>query len=174
MKILVPVDGSAVSLDAVRHVIALADQGLELTVVLANVQEPSTLYEIVVVHDAQALARLSAAAGAHTLIAAQALLEGAQISFQSEIATGDPAHTLIDILERFGADLVVMGSSGSGSLRNAVMGSVANEVLRVAAVPVVIVKSSQMDDDDPEGLKDSAETQPDALTNLEGESTGSS
>jgi nucleotide-binding universal stress UspA family protein len=84
--------------------------------------------------------QVSAAAGAHTLQAAEALLQEAQIAYQCEVASGDPAHTLIDILERFQCDLVVMGASGMSSLRSALLGSVSNEVLHAAAVPVMIVK----------------------------------
>ena len=144
MKILLPVDGSAVSLEAVRHVIRMARAGLETSVVLANVQEAATLYELVVAHDPQVLAQVSAAAGAHTLLAAQALLDEAGIAYESEVASGDPAHTIIDILERYECDLVVMGASGTSTLRSAMLGSVSNEVLHAAPVPVMIVKASEV------------------------------
>ncbi|MEY4884425.1 MAG: hypothetical protein RIS34_2279 [Pseudomonadota bacterium] len=140
MKILLPVDGSAVSLEAVRFAIRMARDGLAISVVLANVQEPATLYEMVLAHDPQVLDQVSAAAGAHTLEAAQALLEEAHISCECEVASGDPAHTIIDILERFACDVVVMGASGTSTLRSALLGSVSNEVLHAAAVPVMIVK----------------------------------
>jgi nucleotide-binding universal stress UspA family protein len=144
MKILLPFDGSAGSLDAVQFVIRLVNGGLQASAVLANVQEPSTLYELVVAHDPRVLAQVSAAAGAHTLEAAQALLARANIPFESEVASGDPAHTLVDILERFDCNLVVMGASGNSRLRSALLGSVANEVLHSAAVPVLIVKSPEV------------------------------
>ncbi len=141
MKILLPVDGSDVSLNAVRFVIKLAKDGLQTSVVLANVQEPSSLYEMVVVQDPEALQRASAAAGVHTLEAARVLLVDAHIDVEREVASGDPAHTIVDIVERFGCDLVVMGASGTSSLRSALLGSVSNEVLHAAGVPVMIVKS---------------------------------
>ena len=150
MKILVPVDGSEVSLEAVRCVINLARDGLRTSVVLANVQEPSSLYELMVVPDPQALAEVSAAAGAHTLEAAQALLNAAQIAFECEVASGDPAHTLIDIVERFDCGMVVMGASGMGSLRSALLGSVSHEVMQAAGVPVMIVKAAAEPDTDTE------------------------
>lgn len=140
MKILLPVDGSAVSLEAVRFAIRMARAGLETTAVLANVQESATLYELVVAHDPQVLEQVSAAAGAHTLEAAEALLKEASIPYECEVASGDPAHTIIDILERYGCDLVVMGASGMSTLRSALLGSVSNEVLHAAGVPVMIVK----------------------------------
>ena len=146
MKILLPVDGSEISLEAVRFAIRMAGDGLNTRVVLANVQEPSTLYELVVVHDPQVLEQVSAAAGAHTLLAAQALLDEADIDYECEVASGDPAHALIDIVERFACDLVVMGASGTGTVRSALLGSVSNEVLHAAGVPVMIVKSGSEPD----------------------------
>ena len=47
LKILIAVDGSELSLDGVHHALALVGQGLQATMVLANVQEPATLYELV-------------------------------------------------------------------------------------------------------------------------------
>lgn len=143
MKILLPVDGSAVSLEAVRFAIRMAQAGLETSFVLANVQEPATLYELVVAHDPEVIEQVSAAAGAHTLLAAEALVKEANIPYESEVASGDPAHTLIDILERYGCDLVIMGASGMSSLRSALLGSVSNEVLHAAGVPVMIIKLSE-------------------------------
>lgn len=144
MKILLPVDGSIVAMEAVRFVIRMARAGLETSVVLANVQEPATLYELVVSHDPQVIEQVSVAAGAHTLEAAQALLDEAHIPYEYEVASGDPAHTIIDILERFECDLVVMGANGMSTLRSALLGSVSNEVLHAAGVPVMIVKLNEM------------------------------
>jgi len=146
MKILLPVDGSAVSLEAVRFAIRMAQDGLDSSVVLANVQESATLYELVVSHDPQVIEQVSAAAGAHTLETAEALLKEANIPYECEVASGDPAHTIIDILERFECDLVVMGASGMSTLRSALLGSVSNEVLHAAGVPVMIVKSTETSD----------------------------
>jgi nucleotide-binding universal stress UspA family protein len=143
MKILLPVDGSEVALQAVRFAIRMAQAGLDTTVVLANVQEPATLYELVIAHDPQVIAEVSAAAGANTLLAAEALLKEANIAYECEVATGDPAHTLIDILENYGCDMVVMGASGMSNLRSALLGSVSNEVLHAAGVPVMIIKLAE-------------------------------
>ena len=141
MKILLAFDGSAVALEAVRFAIRLAGDGLNTRVVLANVQEPASLYELMVAHDPQVIDQVSAAAGNHILQPAMALLESAGIAFETEVASGDPAHTLVDILENHGCDLIVMGASGTSALRSALLGSVSNELLHAAGVPVMIVKA---------------------------------
>lgn len=140
MKILLPVDGSEASLDAVRHALRLIHSGLRASFVLANVQEPATLYEVVVAHDAEVIENVAAAAGAHALEAAQALVRAAGVEFESEVGTGDPGHVLVEIGENYGCELVIMGARGVGALQAALLGSVSNSVLHASSVPVMIVK----------------------------------
>ncbi len=51
MKWLIPVDGSELSFEAVAHAVGMARAGLETELVLVNVQEPATVYELVTLHD---------------------------------------------------------------------------------------------------------------------------
>jgi nucleotide-binding universal stress UspA family protein len=140
MKILIPVDGSAASLEAVRQALRMVQDGLRASLVLANVQEPATLYEMLLAHDPEVIDKVSAEAGLNLLEPARALVREAGVEHEIEVASGDPAHTLIDILENFGCNMVVMGARGLGTLRSAMLGSVSHEVLHAAQVPVLIVK----------------------------------
>lgn len=140
MKILLPVDNSEFSLEAVRVAIRLIQAGLDAEVLLANVQEPATLYELIMAHNPDVIEQVSAEAGLHALQGAQALLDAAAISYAQEVAQGDPAHTIVELAERFGCDLIVMGARGQSGLRRSLMGSVSNEVLHASPVPVVIAK----------------------------------
>ena len=142
MKILLPVDGSDLALEAVRFVVRMRKDGLSLTAVLANVQEPANLYELLMVHDPEAIDRACAEAGVHALQSAQAVLDSAEVDYEREVAKGDPAHTIVEIAERFGCDMIVMGARGTSALRSAMLGSVSNEVLHASAMPVVIVKAT--------------------------------
>jgi len=151
MKILLPVDGSEVSLKAVRVALDMKRQGLAAELVLANVQEPANLYEMMTAPDPEVLERVSQAAGADILAPAAALLNAAGVAYETEVGGGDPAHTIIDIAQRYRCDLIVMGASGTGALRSALLGSVSNEVLHAALVPVMIVKADEErgDEDEP-------------------------
>jgi nucleotide-binding universal stress UspA family protein len=144
MKILLPVDGSALALDAVRFAIRMVLAGLRADAVLANVQEPAHLYELLVAHDPDLIDRASADAGLHALVESRALLDAAGVSYEVEVAKGDPAHTIIEMSERFACDLIVMGARGTSALRSAMMGSVSNEVLHASPVPVMIVKPDEV------------------------------
>jgi nucleotide-binding universal stress UspA family protein len=140
LKILIPVDGSELSLDAMRYALGLARQGLNAHFVLANVQEPPSLYEIITVRDAQRLEGVSAGAGAHQLENARSMCDAAGVSYECEIASGDPAHTLIDIVERYGCDMVIVGARGHGGLTGAHFGSVSQALTLDCPVPVTVVK----------------------------------
>jgi len=143
MKMLLPVDGSEVSMKALRVALSLLQQGLAGELVLANVQEPPNLYEMMTAPDPEVLEKVSQAAGADILKPAEDLLKKSGVSYECEIASGDPAHTIVDIAERYGCDLIVMGARGTSALRSALLGSVSNEVLHAANIPVMIVKADE-------------------------------
>ena len=52
---------------------------------------------------------------------------------------GNPVTGILDEAERLAADLIVMGTHGKGSLRYALLGSVAKKVLRQTMRPVLVV-----------------------------------
>jgi nucleotide-binding universal stress UspA family protein len=140
MKILVPVDGSAQALDAVRHALRLRQEGLNASFVLATVQEPTYLYEMVLAPDADVLERVSGAVGSRALAGAEALFEAAGIAYEQEIGSGEPVPALIEMAERHGCDAIILGARGLGTLRSALMGSVSQGVLKASRLPVTIVK----------------------------------
>ena len=111
LKILIAIDGSDLALDAVRYALRLAQSGLQISsVVLANVQEPASLYELVTTRDPELIAAASIEAGEHLIAPARALLEATGLECESAVGVGDPAHTLVDIIETAGCDLVLIGA----------------------------------------------------------------
>lgn len=146
MKILVSVDGSEPALDAVRHALRLHREGLQANFVLATVQEPTYVYEMLMAPDAEVLERASAAAGVHALKGGEALFEAAGVPFERVIESGDPAQTLAEIAERYQCEAVIIGARGRGSLRSALLGSVSQAVLHASSVPVTIVKHVAKED----------------------------
>lgn len=140
MKIILPIDGSELSLHEVRFALQLAAQGLQASFLLVNVQEPATLYEMVTAPDPEVLENVSHAAGEHALQPAVALLREAGIECEVAVVTGDPAHAVLELIEAFGCDMVVMGTRGMGLLRSALLGSVAQTLMHDSPVPVLLVK----------------------------------
>lgn len=143
MKIMLPVDGSEASLEAVRRALALMHAGLRADVLLVNVQEPASLYEVVVAHDAGVIEQVSEAAAAHVIEPARALLAAARVAFEVEIGHGDPAHLIVDIAEQSGCDLVVLGAHGQDAPGRGAIGSVALAVVNRCAAAVMVVKRAE-------------------------------
>lgn len=140
MKILLPVDGSPAALAAVQHALVCTGAGLSASFVLVNVQEPASLYEVVVAHDSEALTQLRREAGADLLAPAEALLDAAGAEFESEVAGGVPATLLVELLENYACDAVVMGARGMSAPDEGGLGSVALALLQHSPVPVTVVR----------------------------------
>jgi nucleotide-binding universal stress UspA family protein len=140
MKLLIPVDGSALALAAVDHAIGWIKAGLKADLLLTNVQEPASFYELVTLHDPEAIEQLADAAGQDTLAPAVALAQAAGVNFEAVVVTGDVVSMLLEVLEAEGCDGVVMGSHGNGLVARALLGSVSQAVLEKAPVPVTFVK----------------------------------
>ena len=66
--------------------------------------------------------------------------EGIPASY--ELNAGDPERVILEIAETHEADLIVMGTRGRTGLPHALLGSVAERVLRAAPCPTITVKNS--------------------------------
>lgn len=143
LKVLIPTDGSAHALLAAQHALLLVSKGLHARFVVANVQDPATLYEVVVAHDAEVLERVRQAAGTDLMSQVVATLRDGGQEVETEVATGDPARLLVEILEGHRCHAVIMAASGLGE---ASIGSVASDMLELSPVPVTLVKPPTPDD----------------------------
>ncbi len=138
-KILIAVDGSTLALDAVHHVTGLVQSGLRAEVVVANVQEPATLYEMVTSRDPDLIAKASVAAGRDLIADACALLDLAQVPYTTQIGIGTPSRTLADMIESNQCDMAVIGARGQGGW-SALLGSTSQRLADVSPVPLTIVR----------------------------------
>jgi nucleotide-binding universal stress UspA family protein len=65
------------------------------------------------------------------------------ISVEVLVETGDPAMVIADAAVREKIDVIVLATHGLTGLSHLLMGSVAEKVVRHAAVPVLIVRQSE-------------------------------
>jgi len=65
------------------------------------------------------------------------------LRLDTKLFEGEPAEKIVAAAKESKADLVVMGTHGRTGLRRILMGSVAEEVLRLAPCPVLTVKAPQ-------------------------------
>lgn len=66
--------------------------------------------------------------------------EQTQLRAKSAVAFGDPYREILDYVKRASIDLIVMGTHGRGGVAHALMGSVAEKVVRTAPCPVLTVR----------------------------------
>jgi nucleotide-binding universal stress UspA family protein len=149
-RILVPVDGSPTSKLGLKHAAGLA-KPLGAAIRLVNVVDELSVIPAVdaagVVDLATLIAGLkevgqkvledSARFAASQGVQAEAVLvesHGAQVS-----------HVIVEDAKQWGADLICMGTHGRRGLNRLLLGSDAERVLRVATVPVLLVRGQ----DDP-------------------------
>jgi nucleotide-binding universal stress UspA family protein len=148
-KTLLPVDGSAHALAAVRHALRLPAGAGGAGFVLVNVQEPATLYEVVVAHDAERIEQLKREAGADLLRPAEALLEAAGVTYETEVAGGRPEHLIVELAEDYDCDAIVMGALGLDAPAGATgLGAVARAVAESSPLPVTLVRALEESDED--------------------------
>ena len=140
MKILLAVDGSKNSLDAVSSLIRHADWFREPPkVLLLYVHLPAPKLGSFGPSKA-ALQRYYDGEGAKCLAKANRLLDKARIPHEISMLVGDVAQTICAVAAQGKADLICMGSRGLGATANLLLGSVATKVLHSAKVPVLLVK----------------------------------
>lgn len=140
MNILLAVDGSKNSLDAVASLIRHVDwfsapPKVRLLYVHLPVPKVGALGP-----SKTALARYYNEEGAEHLAKANRLLDKANLPHVVSILVGDPAETICKVAKAEKCDLICMGSRGLGATANLVLGSVATKVLHGAKVPVLLVK----------------------------------
>jgi nucleotide-binding universal stress UspA family protein len=63
------------------------------------------------------------------------------VTAEPHVYYDDPAHAILDLAARQRADLIVMATHGRGGFERMLYGSVADQVLRHATVPVLLVPS---------------------------------
>lgn len=139
-KILVPSDFSPQAMSAVRMASELiGESGGELHVI--------NVVEVPVMHDSMLMPTLSFEEEAMNELRANALAQFEKLRAKysshrvvTEVLYGSPAVAIIDYIREKGIDLVVMGTQGASGLKEFLIGSNAEKIVRGAACPVVTVR----------------------------------
>ena len=142
MKILLAVDGSKPSLDAVQ---ALIDH--------AGWYREKPQVELVTVHlPVPKLPRMGAAVGKSQieeyyreegearLAPARKKLDAAGVPYEARVLVGPVAETLVKHAKTARCDLIYIGTRGMSALGKALLGSTATKVLHISDIPVLLVK----------------------------------
>ena len=142
MKILIAVDGSKFSLDAVDCVVDHADwyrEKPEVELVTVHLPVPKLPRMGMAVGKAQ-IERYYEEEGQQNLAAAKRKLDAAGIRYQARILVGDIAESIVRQAKSARCDLICIGTRGMSAVGKALIGSTANKVLHISDVPVLLVK----------------------------------
>ena len=143
-NIIVPIDGSDHSKNALEHAIAIAkEEHTTITLVyIANIVSVISSFD-----------QIPSGSGYVTEQVAKdmeetgkAVLEEFVISVPQEIKVrsvfevGSPGPAILSVAKRLDGDLIVMGSRGLGPIKGLFMGSVSSYIVSNCTCPVLIVK----------------------------------
>jgi nucleotide-binding universal stress UspA family protein len=144
MKILVPVDGSQYSMEAVKVALDYAKtKGAEITLITVTPFVPGLDLEI----SAKELASLTEkmkSRGEEILENAQAVLKSDGVSSRSILSSSvSAADEIIGVAEKEKVDLIIIGNRGlGGAATRFFMGSIASKVVGHVPCSVYVVKTA--------------------------------
>jgi nucleotide-binding universal stress UspA family protein len=129
MRIMVPLDGSAIAEEALGPAVALA-RSLQADLILLRVIEEDNPG-----------GRVHAQEAEHYI---QKVLDGVRAALPqrqviSHVATGSPTIAIAQAALDLGADLIAMSTRGRGGLARAVLGSTATATLERSIVPLLLI-----------------------------------
>src|SRR5438067_8289621 len=155
-RILVPLDGSQLAEDVLPYVKALAEK-FGSTVTLLRVVPPIEAYMMASMEtpiigqavtpyptiDTAGIEQAEKEAATEYLQKLTANWSTGKPDAKQVVTEGPAAEMILEAARNPGADLIAMTTHGRGGLARLVMGSVADEVIRKAACPVLLVRVSK-------------------------------
>jgi nucleotide-binding universal stress UspA family protein len=141
-RILVPIDGSGPSRDAVGLAIATAAAVGGSLVFCSVVDSDRIVMECAAmpfVDPTPSIDGLKARSN-DALAAAVARAESVGLRAESVLKEGEPIKTVLKVAHDCGVDLIVMGSHGRRGLQRLLLGSTTEGVLRETDIPVLVVR----------------------------------
>jgi universal stress protein A len=139
--ILCPVDFSDASRKAVQYAKEFA-QSMGASLYLLNVVEPRPMAVDISLNYVPLEADLEKASLEDLELIQQDLIR-AGFKVECGVEIGNPADVILDKIDEFNINLVIMGSHGKKGLSRLIMGSVAETIVRKANCPVLIVKAEE-------------------------------
>lgn len=141
-KILLATDGSEHSMKTVRKAVDLAEP-LQAEVTILSVIEDVTLYKglgDLSAEERESLYANMEKATKDDLEMTVQMFQDRGVEVKTMLRWGRPAEKICEAVEEGGFDLVVLGDSGYGGVKELLLGSVSNKVAHCAKTDVLIVK----------------------------------
>lgn len=136
-KILLAVDGSDHSIQAAKDAVRLHDLIPESVIDVVYVADyEKSKYDVLHAHDKEKLDLDRR----KQLLPIEELLTAHKVNHHYHLLHGKPGETIVKFQKDGLYDLIILGSSGLGALKQMVMGSVSKYVVKHASCPVLVIK----------------------------------
>lgn len=142
MKILIAVDGSKHSLDAVQCLLDHADWYREKPdVLLVTVHLPvPKLPGMGAAVGKNQIQKYYEQEGEARLAPAKHMLDAARIPYATSVLVGPIAESIVQHAKAKRCDIIYIGTHGRSEIGKAMLGSTATKVLHISDIPVLLVK----------------------------------
>ena len=140
MKILVAVDGSDISLRAVKFVISLNKKLAKPAKVTLLSVDPPLFPGVETRIGAEAARHQHDETLDYMLKSARRSLARAKLECDEQALVGEIAETILKVAKKQRVDLIVLGSHGRGAVKGILLGSVSSKVIAQTGIPVTIVR----------------------------------
>ena len=143
-KLLVPIDFSEPSLNALKYAVAFAGR-FDATICLVHVVEPASFLNDVrnvplAVSDREVANKLH-----HKLVMLARKDIDPLTPVHQLVCIGKPFDEIVRTAKTFKADLIIIATHGRTGLKRAVLGSTAERVVQHAPCPVLVVRQKEND-----------------------------
>ena len=145
-RILVPIDFSPTSDQALHYAAALAEEfGASLALLhviedrLMSGPWPAEVY----LGELPKLREGLVKDAERRMLKCLDMLTAQHITSTGEVLIGGPSHVIVDQANQTGVDLIVMGTHGRTGITHLLVGSVAERVIRHAPCPVFVVREKK-------------------------------
>jgi nucleotide-binding universal stress UspA family protein len=152
-KVLVPLDGSEDALRALETAIQIAKKFdgritlahiYSVTVTPVMMPEPTTLtpsgVPVVTPAEVSKMAEAAREVGGRILADGKQKVKSEGVQVETALREGNTVHEIIKLAKEEKFDLIVIGVRGISKLRELLVGSVSEDVMKQASCPVLVVK----------------------------------
>lgn len=143
LKMLIPVDGNANSLLAVRHAVNRRLDNPDVEIHLLHVRTPLSHHVARFLRRGDRMAYHRGEAE-KALAPGRKLLESFSIPCTTHVETGDKAEAIHAVARRLSVDQIVMGTARKNSLTRLIEDSVTHRVIERAQVPVQVIAGKEV------------------------------
>ncbi len=156
-RILVPLDGSRLSAQAVPYAVEVGKR-FDAEVILVRVISPSGLAIVpqatsmesavatdIIAQEARVKDVDNVANAKRYLVNWVQSIKSQDVKASYQVTVGVPAKSIMELVDSQRISLIVMMSHGRGWFKRALMGSVADAILRGSNVPVLVVRPKEIE-----------------------------